>query len=492
MLVDDGWDVVFSRTLFEKLSVFNFIGFGSQLLENGGRFRPVYWLYHTAVWFIGRNSYQFHHLAHMLVIGVSMLFIYLIVKELTNSKWASFFAALFYLLVPLNTENVFRLGPQEPLLAMFLGILFYLLIKNEKILLSCIIVFFAIFTKETSVALLPVLLIYFIYSRKGGFVKNKNQGYYLWITICVASILLVLITFLRRGGYSTYYYLDFPMVVGNLIVYFKELTNNTFLVFPVIPAIYLIRIGARLIGKRKVFNLKLDLFQLLFFAGFLCFIVLQLPWRYSLSRYLMPAGLFLILFSFIEINEDIKLLGNINFVKIHKRIFTLALSSLVFYVFLIWGLDFVFKATSGISYLEAFARMASYPKDTILLMNMQKGDSTIELVVETQIHLSEFWNRGDIMVEYLDLQQLPKGKYVIVDSNQFPRAYSQDSLNLMFKNMSNSIEKTSMRVVLTTPLGLIKQSAKKLFGLLVYKKELLPDGIYTYYYNYNNWYFFNE
>jgi hypothetical protein len=166
-------------------------------------------------------------------------------------------------------------------------------------------------------------------------------------------------------------------------------------------------------------------------------------------------------------------------------IFTVYASSL-------WGLDVVSKEMSFISNYDAFKRMASYSKDTILLMNMKQGDATIELVGETHTHLSEFWGREDIKTEYLNLQNLPKQNYVIVSSSQFPRGYPEEELRSLFKNKFTSIEKTSRKLIVTTPLELIKQTTKKLFNLIVYKKKFTTEGIYTYYYNYNNWYFYHE
>jgi len=492
MLVDDGWDVIFSRTLFEKLSSLNLTGFVSQLMESGGRFRPVYWTYHMWVWLIGGNSYQFQHFVHMLVIGLTVLFVYLIIKELTKSKSISLFAALFYLLTPLNTENIFRLGPQEPLLAMFLGILFYLAIKNRKIFLPCLVLVLAIFTKETSVALLPVLLFYYIYSKKGRLIKNKKQSFYLWTTVCVSSLALILITFLRRGGYSSNYNFDIIMWMDTLLIYIKELSNNTLYIFPLFFIIYLIRNGIGLFKKQKIIATKLDLFEFLFFVGFLCFLFIQIPWKYALTRYLMPTIFFLTVFSFVEIYQNLKLIYKFKIVSNRTGMFTFLAILLGFYVFSIWGVDVVFKEMSGISTYDVFKKMASYPRNTVLLMNMKRGESTIELVDEIQIHLSEFWNRGDIKSQYLDLQNLPKNNYVIVDSDQFPRAYSQEELNSLYKNKYTSINKTSRRPVITTSLEIIKQTLKKLANLVIYKKEFTTEGIYTYYYNYNNWSFYNE
>jgi hypothetical protein len=492
MLVDDGGDVVFARTLFEKLISFNIIGFVSQLLEAGGRFRPVYWIYHMLVWVVGRNSYQFHHFAHMVVIGITVYFIYLIIKELTNSKLTSFFASLTYLLIPLNSENIFRLGPQEPLLTMFFSILIYLIIKNKKNFLPCLILVLAVFTKETSVALLPVLFFYYFYGKRSKIVQNKKQGYYLWITVCISSVVLILITFLRRGGYSTNYLFDIQMFIANLSFYFVELSKNTLFVFPLAIIVYLLRLGTSIIKKQKILNSKRDIFEFLFLLTFLCLFLIQIPWKYAIDRYLLPADLFLIIFSFIEVYIDFELLSKYKFISSHKSIFSFLLIFIGLFTALIWGIEIVSREIANVSYYQAFYKMSTLPKNTVILVNMPEGENTIEYQYEIEIQLSEFWNRNDLKVQFLDLQNLPKDNYVIIDSDQLSRTYQMSELNHKFGTPKTTLINSSENIIITTPFQFIKLCAEKIIKSLLYKKRFDFEGIYTYSYNHNNWYFFNE
>lgn len=487
MLVDDGFDVVFSRTLFERLFSFNITNIISKLLEDGGRFRPVYWIYQITEWLIGGNNYQIHHFVHMMVIGLTLLFIYLILKELTKSKLISFFGAMTYLLIPTNSENIYRLGPQEPLLVLFLSAFFYLLIKGKKIFLPCLILFLSVFIKETSVALVPILFFYFFYGRNNKLIKNKKQGFYIWITICVSAVAMILISFLRRSGYSTNYYFNIPIFIENFLFYLRVLSRNTLFTFPILLMIYLFRNITLLVKKKRIIATKMDLFEFIFILGFSCFLLLQLPWKYALDRYLMPVAFFLIIFLFLEIYQDLVMLSKIIFVKNHKRILIFTSTVIGIYVCFIWGFQLFSREVSYPSYYDVFAKMASLPKNTILLMNMHKGEATVELVEEVQIQLSEFWKRGDIKAEYLDLSNLPKDNYVIVDSGNFPRGYSADKLVPMCNKGSDNVNNVTKSIVITTPLELVKQSFKKLVNLLLHKKPFTSEGLYTYSYSYNNW-----
>lgn len=493
MLVDDGISVIFSRTIFEKIIRFNLTGVLSQLLEGGGRLRPTYWLYQMLVWIIGKNSFQIWHLAHMLVIGATVIFIYLIVKELTKSKSISLFASLFYLLTPLNTENILRIGPQEPLLAMLLGFLFYLLVvRKKKNIWPCIIAVLAVFSKETSIAILPVIFLYYLFVRKNKLFKNETSAFNIFATTAVSSIILITITFLTRSGYSTNYYFNLQMMIGNLVVYIKEFTKGTLYIFPITLATYIIRNAINLIRRKNIFNTKLTIFQFLFFVSFLSFILIQLPWKYALVRYLMPAAFFVIIFMFIEIYININTLCNLknltNYKKFAYTIFVLA----GVYISLVWSAEIIFKESSNVSYEQIFDKIASYPRNTTILMNMPDNGGTIELVYETKLQLSEFWGRPDLKVEYLDLDKLPKDNFVIVDSDQLPRRYAPSDLNKIYKDGYSSIKGTKKGLVLTTPLELIKQSLKKIINLVIHKSKLNSEGLYTYYYNYNNWYFYDK
>jgi len=492
MLVDDGEGVIFVKTLFEKISHLNISGFVSQLFETNGRFRPVYWLYQTIVWLVGKNNYQIHHLMHMLVIGITVLFIYLLIKQLTKSRLASFFGALMFLLIPLNTENIMRLGPQEPLMTMFFSVFFYLIVKTKKIFLPCLMLLFVIFTKETALAIFPVIFIYFLYRRNKLLIKNKRQSLYLFITILVSTATVLLITLLRRSGYSTNYNFEISMLFDNLSTYFGELKNNTLYIFPIVTIVYIIRICLSIVRKQKVFDSKLSFFEFLFFLGFVSFLIIQLPWGFALTRYLMPTVFFLMVFSFIELWNISILLSKFKFIHKHKRALVLLIAVFGIYTSLIWGLEIVSKENSSVSYYDAFKKMSSYPEGTILLMNMQKVENTVELVYETQIQLVEFWNRSDIKVDYLDLQNLSKGKYIVVDSDRFLRGYPQDELNTFFEDKFATVSNTSRGIIITTPLELIKQIIHKTIDYLVLKRDFTTDGIYTYYYVYNNWYFYNE
>jgi hypothetical protein len=130
------------------------------------------------------------------------------------------------------------------------------------------------------------------------------------------------------------------------------------------------------------------------------------------------------------------------------------------------------------------------PPNGLVLLNFIKGDSTVELVDEIGLHLKLFYHRPDIRVEYLDLKNLPNEKYKIVGTPQITEGYSQQ---LIEKSIGNYKENRSLvqrdeYLVLTTPINMFKQGAKKAYQFLFYKKPLTADGIYTFYICHDYWY----
>ncbi len=112
-----------------------------------------------------------------------------------------------------------------------------------------------------------------------------------------------------------------------------------------------------------------------------------------------------------------------------------------------------------------------------------RDDSTWELVVETDIHLDLFYNRSDIEVSYLDLDNLSEKQHAIVGTSMIREQYLSELVGKSINNYKKEEDAVYEKkfLILTTPLNLIKQSIKKAAQFVVYRKPITPDGIYTYY-----------
>jgi hypothetical protein len=222
-------------------------------------------------------------------------------------------------------------------------------------------------------------------------------------------------------------------------------------------------------------------------------LVVQSPWIFVLSRYLMPITAGLAVFMGIELGQGIACLPK------HKSLFW----QLAFIIFVgyfaissVGGIVKIYKQGERFVFTTNFIQeLFSYlsknvPKNGVVLYNFLKGDSTEELVVETGMHLQLLYNRPDITVSYLDLDSLPKVHYLVVGTpairEQYPRELVEKSLRNYKKEEDIVHEKRFL--VITTPYNLIKQVIKKTAQLIINKKPLNSDGIYTYYVLRDYWY----
>jgi hypothetical protein len=130
------------------------------------------------------------------------------------------------------------------------------------------------------------------------------------------------------------------------------------------------------------------------------------------------------------------------------------------------------------------------PPNGTVLLNFLKGDSTVELVVETEMHLDMFYNRPDIQVAYLNLDSLPKGKFIIVGTPQIREEYSRQEIekNIGSYREDESLVQQDKFLVLTTTTELFKQIIKKSYQFVIHKIPLTGDGIFTFSIQHDYWY----
>ncbi len=487
-LIDDGWEVTFAKNLFDKLTTLNLSGFASTLSEGDGRLRIVFWIYRIFLWIIGGHNPQIYHLANMLVIGATVLYIYLVVEKITKSKILSIFGAIFYLIIPTNTENIIRIGTAEPLLVLLLSMVFYLMVQNRKILLSCIFLLLAIFSKETAVfALFPVIFTYYILSKKYKFVKNKKLSFVLWLCVAVSVILVVVISLLQRRGYSTNYVFDLPMFAGNLLIYIKDLTKNTLFVLPILFATFYSKLIYD-IFKNKKFNLsETDFFELIFSLGFICFLIVQLPWKYAVSRYLMPEVYFAIVFMTIEIYRIYQYFNKTKLFNRKRWILSLFYSVLII-SFLSWGYRLIVSEREVQSNYLAFKNMSKFPKGTTLLLNITNGG---EFEEEIKTQLNEFWGRRDMNVGVLDLSKKLPDNYIVINSNQWQGSCSRKELESKYKNISNVVTEHQY-LVIATPDEAVRCFVKTVAPFLIERKSSGFCNLYSYLQVQNSWEFYKN
>lgn len=489
--VDDGWTITMAQKIIDSIIHFDFNGLGIIFNESGGRCRIIYWFFQTFVYLLGGTNPTIYFLIHYLVILFSAILIFGIVLQLTKSNISAFASSIFYVLTPANTENLYRLGPQEPILCLFLIASIYFLLSNRK-KLSIFFLLLTVLTKENGFILwIPVLCLYI---GKRIFLRRRDlilERYCFWGL--VLSIPFILNTFLRHGGYSDFYTFKVGQMIGNFGSYLS-LVNGVF--SPLLILFFATFIIRMIIcfQNNKFIKLRQNLLiQAMFAILFLIFIAVQSPWKFVLYRYIMPASVGLVIFMGMEI-AGIKEMIKIKMVRLTPLLTIVFLG----YLFIFIWMNIVHVYLSGelsahqTSFIQSLYKdlAKEVPKDGLVLMNFLKGDSTMELVAQTDMQLGLFYNRSDIRVEYLSLDNLPKENFIIVGMPQIREEYTRQLVeeNIVNYRKDESIIQGDKFLVLTTPMGLFKQIVKKSYQFIVHKEQLTGDGIFTFYISHDYWY----
>jgi len=489
--IDDGQDILVSRQIVNSIRSFDFKGLGIILSEGNGRLRIIYWFYQALEYLVGGTNPLIHFAVHFSVIFITSIFIFEIVKSFTKSNFAGFFSGLIYLLSPINTENIYRLGPQEPLLCIFVAASLYFLFR-KKLFLSILFLFLSTFSKEPGFVLfLPILLAYLL---KRIFYKNRDIQLEKYLILGFIFLLPIFFNvFLRRSGYSTNYEFAISGIVKNLSSYLDLLLKGFAPFFGFFLFTYFIRLAwffkKNRTRKKGLHFIEQGVFVLIFFA----FVVIQSPWKYVLQRYLMPASVGLVIFLGIELMEVRKLLsGNLKTIRLLSIIFigyfVVATAGNIVRVYIL-GERVAFETNSIQSMISYIAENS--PKNGKVLFNFITGDSTIELVSTPKLLMSILYNRSDVATGYLNINKIDPGTTFIVGRLGIRATYTEEEIESQ-TNFSSKIVLLSEKIfpVITTPDNLIKQIIKKTLRRIVYKEPFNLDGIYTQYRAVNRWYIY--
>jgi len=489
--VDDGYSILVAKQVVDSLRNLDLKGLEIILFEPSGRFRTVYWLYQTFVYVVAGTNPQVFFMVHFLAILLTSIIVFEIVKNISKSNLSGFIAGALFILTPINTENLYRLGPGEPILALFVSASLYYL-TSRKIAPAILFLLLATFTKETGFALwLPV---FFAYLLKRVFYKKRDKNfekYCIWGATFLLPVFAY--TLFRKSSYIGNYAWNLSDI-GNSFSYFLKSTMKGFAPFPaVLISTYIIRIISFLKSKK---NEKMGLYfaeEGMFIILFLVFVLIQLPWKFLLDRYLMPATVGMVIFLGIELAETSRFL---------KR-YGVNTKGLAFWVFIIYFIiGIVVNSLRVYRQGERFAYETNLiqklysdlseklPQNGIVLLNFLKGDSTVELVYETDLQLELFYDRKDARVEYLNLENLPSKPFVVIGTPMIREQYSREDVEKTIRNYHKKADLVFEKklLIITDPYNLLKQIVKK-FGQRVFlRNKITSDGIYTFYVLRDFWY----
>lgn len=402
-LIDDTEMIKRSEVLSQQFSQGDFSNTGWVFLEQDtGRTRPFYWIsmYLRFISF-GKNAFLFHVSDIFITLGI-VASLYYLVKRISRSSLVSFFTVLPVILFHRSIENLYRLGPQEPLmlLLILLSLVSLLNIKKKKFFkpLSWMFIILAILTKETAIFTIPLLILLSIY--------KKNKDYWqLTGAACLAAVLIISPRFLRIGvaDYSSNYQISLQTIIETFRGYKAQLDSTW------MTGLFKVSLVSFVIGIILKQDIRLSLVGLLWFTSSFA---LLLPWKLVLGRYLLPVLPGLSLFIVSETKRQIGLIK-----KPWLFIFLSFISLYYWSNFLFTNITQSANIASGYVVREkanakAVSLMSKYADtDSIVYINTVPDLNTGEWVIQAENQLAIFHDRGDVKINYLP-EKIPSNSLI--------------------------------------------------------------------------------
>lgn len=186
------WDDKTYIVLNKQLHLFD-LGqyFGFNLFNSIGQYRPLAVTYFGFLYLFFTDHAFFYHLFQITLHVTNAVLLFLLFRKFFG-KTLSLFAALLFLVHPINVESVGYIAASENPLFFLFGMSALLLSFREKVSYKLfagifLLLFLALLTKEASLLFVFVLLVYIF------LIKRKQQGIFL-----ISSLLVTVLYFLIR------------------------------------------------------------------------------------------------------------------------------------------------------------------------------------------------------------------------------------------------------------------------------------------------------
>ncbi len=256
--------------------------------DNIPYYRPVLTLSFAIESLFVRDNLRLYHLTNIILFILSLYLFYLFCKELNLNSTITKFVLLIIAVHPMFASVVVWIpGRNDSLLTVFFLLSFVFFIRyvnSQKIKYAFYFVlssFFAIFTKETFILLLPLYFVYlFLYEHK---ISKKNIG---MLFICLMPFVLLFFV-LRSFSIETFGYEHYILKINIVVLNFIKYSFIFFYNFFVPEYIPIMLLNAAL-------SLKIIFYNCLFMS-----ILIFVLYRKILSRKIFFIAIFLIFLSLL-------------------------------------------------------------------------------------------------------------------------------------------------------------------------------------------------
>lgn len=503
-LVDDGKSAQVASDISVYLGQLNMQGFLQSLLEyDSGRFRPGYWLYLWITFLLTGSSAFLHHGLHFGVLALSAFFIYQFGKKLGSHVLVGILAVIFFVTDWQILENWYRLGPQEPIsIPFFLSSLWFFLKSRESqkkryLLFSILTLLAAYFIKETNIAYIGIplyLLSADLVLRKKGRILFYDSFYLLGSILGALLVRLLPLSIYSGGDYANNYQLNLFSIKINFLSYLDILTTGYSPLLEIVVISLLIRVFMTFRSKGFCQTVEKFYWPGLFLSWFLSFLLIQLPWGFSIGRYLQITyvgfvlvmayeivNLYLTLRSYGEMPSLKKRYDLILLLRISNFILLGSILVVMFYQ-MFMSLIYIQYVTLVTNFNERIVKEVSVlaPQQGRAFLNVESEKQPhLELFMEIGWHLKYVFGRPDIHYDYIPTASYSPENGDLILNNSVPVVIPRT----VFENDPRYLLKSRFSVdpsfvILTSPVNLMRNSVILLGDALI-GREIKIDKLFV-------------
>jgi hypothetical protein len=391
-----------------------------------GRARPIYWLA-FAFWYILVGGHPFwYFLGNLAVFSITTFLLIYLVRSLGGTKLQACLTGLVFVLSTSVIENIYTLSKAENFQVMLMVSAITICVLAARsvkssirwmlVAASILALLVACLTKESTILLLPISLVWWGIGWLGGRKQLPSSGLvkgvsgYLVLSSLVSGVIFYLgrTAFLNASkilgvGQSSGFSFSPGNLVDGMIRWGGWLLRDYLWLFPMLLVVLIACLARRRWPRSGLWWLALV--WMAFWLG------MYIPWRFAVEYYLMPFAAGTAVLSGVLLAELVDLLKGAGGVWKGVSIATLSLTGLLLLV------------SQGNSYTDAAIQLAQDSANTRLLeyiaenaspnaqvvVNLQIANEYIE---QMQLMLANYYHRPDLtLVNYQgeDLSQLKSG-----------------------------------------------------------------------------------
>lgn len=410
-LLDDGY----------TLSVVRQVAGGNLgiLWESGAaRSRPIYWLYFTLLYKLAGPSPFWFYVGNALLFAAATACLVYLVRVHGASPRRSFVTGLLFVLAGPVVESYLTLSKPEPLqilLMMSAVVLVFgssrssgLLFRLGGVVVGACLLLLADLTKETTLALIPISAVWLLgawFRRRGRPGREEVRPTASLLAAAALSGLAFLALRYRfstlglpEDAYAGNYLLDPERLIASAVRWAGWLLRDFSYLGPVVLAAALMpQLRRRAVADPGI------LASLVWIGSW---VAIYLPWVFTVEYYLLPVALGAAVAGGCLMDGILAGLRSLRPWARPAVALCLGLGALLLAVSV---LNNVSSARQQIMIDEANHETlrfisASLPPASTLLINLQYPG---EYWDEIRLHLLEVWNRADIRVDYVRMDELP-------------------------------------------------------------------------------------